>query len=581
MGVEIPIDPAVADQIQEVITAVDGQAVVDDLLALAAIGGERLDPTSDHPNHFATNRLALTEADVEARRSFIAPRMRQAGMNVLDDHPMGLVGVRPGLYEDLDPVVVLSHTDTVPSGDIYDGSLGVVGALRAMQIMHDRQIYTERDVMVVSLTLEESAPFGAALLGSRALWHGLTGDELDLRKPGDRSVREALGEKGAELAAQPYFGPHGLMLPTAYAALELHVEQDRKLVDGEVDLGVVDSIASPVRYRAGIGETPLQSDNRTYAHERYFRLTVQGEQNHSGATPMGVHSRADGLVETSRLLAGLLDDQQGEPVLSVGDIAVDDAAMNKIPGRTVSALRLAAESEAAVEAAYVQLQTVLERRAKMHADSPDIFPAEPYILEEIPEFEAGSFFASEEMSRRQHAAFALIGSVNAAANHYADKNVVGTVASFTTSPEGIISLEVDIRGIELASRDSAVDEIRHLMRREMNVFGLERPLDFTLGDPLPGSGAPPVELDTRLVEETIATIEQFGIGSVRRMHSAAGHDTQNVARAGVPSVMIFAQSENGIAHNPDAYTSTDNIRRAVQAQAAMILRLANEVPDFA
>ncbi|HYH36235.1 MAG TPA: M20/M25/M40 family metallo-hydrolase, partial [Candidatus Saccharimonadales bacterium] len=74
--------------------------------------------------------------------------------------------------------------------------------------------------------------------------------------------------------------------------------------------------------------------------------------------------------------------------------------------------------------------------------------------------------------------------------------------------------------------------------------------------------------------------ERFGIGSSQQMFSAAGHDTQNAARAGIPSVMIFCQSRDGIAHNPEAFTSPDNIRKGVQAQAALLLRLANEVPEF-
>lgn len=583
MGAEqtVALDPTVAGQIQEVISAIDGQEVVDDLLALAAIGGERLEPTVDHPvDHIATNRLALTETDIEARRSFIKPRMHRAGMDVLDDNPMGVIGIYPGRYEELEPVLVLSHTDTVPGGDIYDGTLGVIAALKTVKAMNELGIHAERDIVVASATLEESSRFGAALLGSRALFHGLKTEELDLCKPGDLSVREALGDRGARIAGIPYFGPNGHILPAPYAAIELHVEQDRKLVDGDMDLGVVHSIASPVRYRATVGELPLASDENRYLHERYLRLMVHGQQNHSGATPMGVTSRADGLVETARLLDGLLENQGDDPVLSVGDIEVADSAMNKVPGLTSTSLRLAADSERAVEEAYYQLRQALESRATFLRSVSTPFPDKPFELKEINESAAGTFFQASEMRRRQRAAFALISSVDKAAVARAADNVVGTVASFVTRQDGTISLEVDIRGIELDSRDRTVAHIRRLIRYDAGIPGADCRSGVNLGDPLPGSGEPPVALDERLVDDTLDTIGYFGIGRAQRMFSAAGHDTQNVARAGIPSVMIFAQSKGGIAHNPDAYTSPDNIRLAAQAQAAMMIRLANEVPDL-
>jgi acetylornithine deacetylase/succinyl-diaminopimelate desuccinylase-like protein len=583
MGAErtVVLDPGVSGQIQEVISAIDSQEVVDDLLALAAIGGERLEPTADHPiDHIATNRLALTETDIEARQSFIKPRMHQAGMDVLDDNPMGIIGIYPGIYEELEPVLVLSHTDTVPKGDIYDGTLGVVAALKAVKAMHERGIHAERDIIVASATLEESSRFGAALLGSRALFHGLTAEELDLHKSGDLSVREALGEKGAKVAGVPYFGPNGHLLPAPYAAIELHVEQDRKLVDAGIDLGVVDRIASPVRYKAMVGELPLTPDTARYPHERYLSLTVRGQQNHSGATPMGVMNRADGLVETARLLDGLLEDQGDAPVLAVGDIEVADSAMNKVPGLTSTSLRLAAGSEQAVEEAYYQLRQALESRAALLRAVSTPFPDEPFELREISRSAAGTFFPAPEMIRRQRAAFALISSVDKAALAHAEENVVGTVASFATGADGTISLEVDIRGIELESRDRAVARLNRLMSRDSGAFDVDYRADVNLGDPLPGSGESPVALDERLVGITLDTIDRFDIGSAQPMFSAAGHDTQNVARAGIPSVMIFARSEGGIAHNPDAYTKPDNIGRAVRAQTAMMIRLANEVPDL-
>jgi acetylornithine deacetylase/succinyl-diaminopimelate desuccinylase-like protein len=498
--------------------------------------------------------------------------MNEAGMDVMDDHPMGLIGIYPGRDEDLEPVVALSHTDTVPSGDIYDGTLGVLGAVKAVEAMHARNMYAERDIMIVSLTAEESSRFGSALLGSRALFHGLSERELDAHKGDDQSIREALGERGVRRVREPEFGPKGLMLSTPYAVVELHVEQDTKLIDGEVDLGVVHSIAAPVRYRAMIGEGSVAPDDESHAHERYFRLTVEGTQNHSGATPMGRSHRADGLLETAHILNELLA-LEDEEVFAISGIEVEDAAMNKVPGKTAATIRLAADSEWRIEEAQHKLSKVLEERATRLAHPGSRFPAEPFELAQIEKTDAGVFFAPGEMAARQRAAFGLIKAVNEAATRHAQDNVVGTVASFTTSGKGLIALEVDIRGIELESRDSTVE----MVQGDLLETGLGA---VALGEPLAGSGDAPVELDTALVSKTLHTIQHFDIGSAKSMFSAAGHDTQNAARAGIPSVMIFCQSKDGIAHNPNAFTSPETIQKGVSAQAALLLRLANETPEF-
>jgi len=43
-----------------------------------------------------------------------------------------------------------------------------------------------------------------------------------------------------------------------------------------------------------------------------------------------------------------------------------------------------------------------------------------------------------------------------------------------------------------------------------------------------------------------------------RMSSGAGHDAMNVANVG-PTAMLFVPSQDGISHNPDEYTSPDDL----------------------
>ena len=63
---------------------------------------------------------------------------------------------------------------------------------------------------------------------------------------------------------------------------------------------------------------------------------------------------------------------------------------------------------------------------------------------------------------------------------------------------------------------------------------------------------------------------------VGRLYSAAGHDTQNVAAIGIPSVMIFIPSRNGgISHDPTEYSTPEDLENGAKVLAAIVYRLAN------
>ena len=179
---------------QDVANRIDGAEINNQLIELANIGGIEHESTEDHPIHLGSNRMALTHHDLEARENFVAPLMAEAGMDIIDDHPLSLVGRYPGQDASLDPVLLISHIDTVPDGDIYDGVLGVIGGIAVVKAIDEEGITPERDILVVSLTGEESSRFNIALFGSCALFQGLTEDELVSRKPDGPTISEALSE---------------------------------------------------------------------------------------------------------------------------------------------------------------------------------------------------------------------------------------------------------------------------------------------------------------------------------------------------------------------------------------------------
>jgi allantoate deiminase len=74
----------------------------------------------------------------------------------------------------------------------------------------------------------------------------------------------------------------------------------------------------------------------------------------------------------------------------------------------------------------------------------------------------------------------------------------------------------------------------------------------------------------------VAALEEAAAGEgipFRRMHSGAGHDTQNIARI-ARTAMVFARSKDGRSHTPEEFTSVEDAVAAIRVLAATLHRLA-------
>ena len=254
------------------------------------------------------NRLAFTDADW-AGRQYIIDRMTDAGLSVEIDDFGNVIGYKIGKKPDLPAVMVGSHTDSVPNGGNYDGVVGVLSAIEVIRSMIDDGYEHDHTIAVVSFMCEESGRFGNATLGSKAMRGELTLQDLHhlVDKQGI-SVYEAL--KGRNL------NPDGIET-MAYkrpvkSFTEIHIEQGKVLEHEQKTIGIVTGIAAPER----------------------FYVTIRGNADHSGATPMNL--RHDALCGASKIILGIeeIASMQEEPpvVGTVGVVEVTPGAMNVIPG---------------------------------------------------------------------------------------------------------------------------------------------------------------------------------------------------------------------------------------------------------
>jgi len=204
--------------------------------------------------------------------------------------------------EDHEPVVAGSHIDTVRSAGVFDGALGVLGALEVLRTLDDTGVETMRPVAAAIFTNEEGARFQPDMMGSMVFTGKLGLEEAYAsRDDGGATV-------GQELSRIGYRGVDSLK-PSRY--LELHVEQGPVLHSEGLDIGVVEGVQ-------GIA----------WWHGRYV-----GQANHAGTTPIGL--RRDALLGASDLnvrLRALAEELGRGSVATMGRLRPAPDVINVVPG---------------------------------------------------------------------------------------------------------------------------------------------------------------------------------------------------------------------------------------------------------
>jgi hydantoinase/carbamoylase family amidase len=84
---------------------------------------------------------------------------------------------------------------------------------------------------------------------------------------------------------------------------------------------------------------------------------------------------------------------------------------------------------------------------------------------------------------------------------------------------------------------------------------------------------PPAAFDETLIGLGSEVVSQLAGGPAHLMPTGALHDAAQVARAGVPAVMLFVQSRGGVSHTPAEDTDPHDLELAVKALATLTERV--------
>lgn len=296
------------------------------------------------------NRPAFTDADWEGRQ-YIIDCMNDAGLDVEIDGFGNVIGYKVGTNPDLPVVMIGSHTDSVPNGGNYDGVVGVLSAIEAVRSMIDDGFEQEHTIAVVDFMCEESSRFGAATLGSKAMRGKLTLNDLhrlvDTQGITLYDVLKGRNLNPDAIESMAYNRP-------VKAFIEIHIEQGKVLEHEQKQIGIVSGIAGPER----------------------FYVTIRGNADHSGATPMNL--RHDALCGASKIILGIeeVTSMQEEPpvVGTVGIAEVVPGAMNVIPGAVKLGVDIRSISKVARDSVVFLIKELIDVIAEKRGLSYTIEP---------------------------------------------------------------------------------------------------------------------------------------------------------------------------------------------------------------
>ncbi len=237
-----------------------------------------------------------------------------------------------------------SHLDTVYNGGKYDGALGVVTALEAIEVVYNNDKFNPTVPLKLAVWRGEEPPrFGKGSFGCRSALGRMTKKDLKIKDKKGISVQEAM--ESCDLTPT---NPSESSIDTdkVQGFLETHIEQARILEESENNVGVVTSIRGPVRHR----------------------ITVYGEYDHSGATPMD--NRRDALVGAAEMLTDVCQiatraSEEDDLVATVGNLSPKQGQITAVCGEITFPIDLRSNNleyrNAVEKRIHKQVRSIAER----------------------------------------------------------------------------------------------------------------------------------------------------------------------------------------------------------------------------
>ncbi|MBU9465261.1 Zn-dependent hydrolase [Burkholderia multivorans] len=308
----------------------DGAVLLRQLRELGEIGADR--------ELGGRTRIALTD-DERAGRDRVVAWMRELDLDVRIDRIGNIFGTLHAGWAAAgrQPLMIGSHIDTVKNAGALDGCYGVLAGLAVARAFRDAHIEPARPITVAAFTNEEGIRYQPDMMGSLVHAGGLSIDDA-LNTIGIDGTR-----LGDELARIGYAGDlePGAIVPHAY--LELHIEQGPVLEAENVRIGVVENLQ-------GIS---------------WQQITVQGNANHAGTTPMHLRHDAGWVAAAIATFLRELAVSSGTTLATIGMLRIEPNVINVIPRKAVLTVDLRDPDEQRLQQAEQRLADHLAQLAAL------------------------------------------------------------------------------------------------------------------------------------------------------------------------------------------------------------------------
>lgn len=282
------------------------------------------------------NRQALTDLDRQGRDLFVG-WCRELGCDVRVDQVGNIFVRRAGRNDDLSPVMTGSHLDTQPTGGKFDGVFGVLSGLEVLRTLHDAEYETERPIELVVWTNEEGCRFAPAMMGSGVFAGKFRLDDIyALTDAEGCNFRDELEKIG-------YLGDKPAQYGDISAFFEVHIEQGPILEAEAKTIGIVKGAQG----------------------QRWFDVTLKGQEAHAGPTPMKI--RRDALVGAAAVVRAVNDighKYQPGACATVGEFHVRPNSRNTIPGEVAFSVDLRHPQDEKLTQMKADLETACQGAAQ-------------------------------------------------------------------------------------------------------------------------------------------------------------------------------------------------------------------------
>lgn len=321
---------------------------------------ERLAQISAYSWNLTRRVFSPKQAEAEA---LVRGWMEEAGLAVWRDPAGNLIGRLEGSVPGGPAVVIGGHIDTREDASRYDGTLGVLLGIAAVERVIHQSVALRYAIEVVAFVEDAAGRFGPHRLGSKAMVGRLDPHVLDWDDAYNVTQRQAMQSHGLDpekivTARRP--------ADAILAYLEVAAEAGPVLVQSGSPVGVVQALSASA----------------------ILRVTLTGQTASAATVPMS--GRRDALAGTAAciLAAESIGLARENVTVTIVRLDVEQAATFVVTGSTTSGVLVHSSDDAARRAAVDDLDTAFRdvaRRRQLeigieHSVDPDATRCDPGIV---------------------------------------------------------------------------------------------------------------------------------------------------------------------------------------------------------